>query len=365
MSALFTDEELAQLGIDADTLGSVERLAAPHPRVDEARGPRPTTLAEPGQASSFETSSRGADTQFEAAALHAIERRTVRSDVLARVGVNAAFDERRFEVLLSADADLEFQLERVDPVAAGLRDASTRAARTPVRLSLLGSFRFVIATPEGSALALVAIDEREVRLQNVYPWPAPPARQWLEAIRDDLLRDLVTKRVAGDRWDQTTMAGVLARLQAEPTGDLARARLAALRAGGDAAPSLAPRLWMRAFSPAQRAAVERVARVSAGRLGDRVAAFLDRLSPKALDLQEHWRALCHERDDLEGVRVLLREAGAGQQLEEALEKADEAGRAVRFSWPPEQRVDDERLRKVSLSNAAAWWGSTDYDVSLL
>jgi hypothetical protein len=84
-----------------------------------------------------------------------------------------------------------------------------------------------------------------------------------------------------------------------------------------------------------------------------------------MNVVEAWRALCHERDDLEGVRVLLREAGAGGQLEEALRETDASGRAVRFSWPREVDVDDERLRRAALSNPGAWWGSTRYAVYLL
>ena len=56
--------------------------------------------------------------------------------------------------------------------------------------------------------------------------------------------------------------------------------------------------------------------------------------------------------------MLLREAGAGETLAPALRGVDDAGRAVRFSWPSDVDVHDERLQRVSEADPGAWWGST-------
>jgi hypothetical protein len=234
-----------------------------------------------------------------------------------------------------------------------------------VRLSLLDTFRFVIAAPGGLPLALGVIEQGQLWLQPVFPWPAPPLGEWIEAVMDEELKALASERLQADRWVSTTVAGMLARLQTPGTDTEARTRLAALQAGRDPSPALKPRLWVRSFSPAQRDALERFARVRARSLASRLASLVDRLSPDLPDLVEQWRTLCHERDDLEGVRVLLREAGSGAGLEGALHDADTPGRAIRFSWPPGVEVDDERLRRAALSNPAAWWGSTRYAAHLL
>ena len=41
-----------------------------------------------------------------------------------------------------------------------------------------------------------------------------------------------------------------------------------------------------------------------------------------------------------------------------LRGVDEAGRAVRFSWPSDVDVHDARLQRISEADPGAWWGST-------
>ena len=100
-----------------------------------------------------------------------------------------------------------------------------------------------------------------------------------------------------------------------------------------------------------------------------IAARLDRLQthfgPADASLDLTWQALCWDRDDVDGIRVLLREAGAGEALTSALRALDETGRAVRFSWPSDVDVHDERLQRISEADPGAWWGSTRRQVAWL
>ncbi len=175
----------------------------------------------------------------------------VRSDVLNALGVEARFDERRHVLALNPPAEWPITLSVAELPGAPYRDFGrlVRPDRpATVRLPLLDSFRFVIAGPGGMALALGAVEQGELWLQPVYPWPAPPLAEWIEAVMDEEMRALATGRLHADRWVETTVAGVLARLQASGAKVDAPARLAALRAGRDASQGLEPRLWMRSFS---------------------------------------------------------------------------------------------------------------------
>jgi hypothetical protein len=369
MNTLFSEDELLRLHIDPNALGAIERLPIPEPRVDEGRGAVHYSPPVERMATSFESAEGAAELAPPAwPSARVTERLRVRSDVLEALGVDARFDERRHLLALKPPAEWPMTLslaERPGAADRDLRKVARMDRAATVRLPLLDTFRFVIVGPGGMPLALGAIEQGELRLQPVYPWPAPPLDDWIEAVMDDQVKVLAAGRLQADRWVETTVAGVLARLQTSGTASDARARLAAMRDGRDTSPALKPRLWMRSFSPVQRDVVERFARVRARSMASRLASLLDRLTPDTPDLVEAWRTLCHERDDLEGVRVLLREAGAGGQLEEALREADATGRAARFSWPREFDVDDKRLRRVALSNPGAWWGSTRYAVYLL
>jgi hypothetical protein len=63
------------------------------------------------------------------------------------------------------------------------------------------------------------------------------------------------------------------------------------------------------------------------------------------------------RDDLEGVRTLLLEAGGSERLDAALRPVDQAGLALAARLPRGFRLRDERLRRIALGDPAAWWAS--------
>ena len=59
--------------------------------------------------------------------------------------------------------------------------------------------------------------------------------------------------------------------------------------------------------------------------------------------------------------MLLREAGAVDRLDAALDTADRTGRAIRINLDASISAADERLRRVALGDPSAWWGSTDFE----
>ena len=145
------------------------------------------------------------------------------------------------------------------------------------------------------------------------------------------------------RWTETLAAGRIAR---------------AIEPGATQAATIAMRRWPRTLTADQRALIERFAIVQVRGIAARLDRLQTHFGPADASLDLAWQALCWDRDDVEGIRVLLREARAGEALTSALRAVDEAGRAVRFSWPTEVDVHDERLQLISEADPGAWWGST-------
>ena len=116
-----------------------------------------------------------------------------------------------------------------------------------------------------------------------------------------------------------------------------------------------PRRWVRSLEPEQVSTMGRLALAEAERLGE-AAGHLERSDPESDAWRDEWRQLCHRRDDLEGVRVLLAERGASQALDSHLAAVDRAGRALRMSAPLARLGPDERLRRARLADPDAWWG---------
>ncbi len=295
---------LAQAGVDAGAVGAAERLLLPEPQVDEARTARIGVASTPP------------------ALLH------VRSDALGAAGIAASFDENTGALVLTARADLAFGLAAPGELCTSGESGGTRFHVSTDRPSAFGLW-----TTAGP-LAIGAVDARAIELRVVHAWPAPPT---LNDSGVGLDSGVVRHR---SRWDETLAAGRLAR---------------AVEPGASQAATIAARRWTRSLTADQRTLIERFALVRAREIEAQLIRIQDGLDQPA---DFAWQGLCWDRDDVEGVRVLLREAGAGEILALALRGIDDTGRAVRFSWPPDVDVHDERLQRVSEADPGAWWGST-------
>lgn len=185
-----------------------------------------------------------------------------------------------------------------------------------------------------------------VRIESpVGEWTATRAEAWLqEEIRGRLAE--------GGPWQQAVAVGLFARLgwPREP------ARVVEMTLRGKPVPELAaPRRWARGLSPDQVRTIRALAAVEI----DRLHQVADDLARSMACDDPGWRAdllhLCHDREDLEGVRLLLAEAGAGEDLMAALDLLDSAGQDLMLGLPVRLREDDERLRRASELDPEAWW----------
>jgi hypothetical protein len=282
----------------------------------------------------------------------------VRSDALAAAGLVAGFDEDARTLVLTAPDDLPFTVTAANDsgVSARIPADDSGVVATPVTFATVpvGQVSPFVLACEAGPLAILAFDPRAIGVRAVYAWPAPPVDDAAGFARvgdsgvvrggeaSGSARVGASAVVGAPRWAATTAAGRLAR-RIEP--------------GASETASIAARRWLRGLTANQRALIERFAIVQARDIAARLSRLQDGLGPDT-SLDFAWQALCWARDDVEGVRVLLREAGTGGALVAVLGSVDTTGRAVRFSWPSEIDVHDARLQIVSEADPAAWWGST-------
>lgn len=334
-------KDLAALGLTPDMVGAVERLALPLPVVDEARGPR---------------APRPDDVTPDPEWLEA------RSDVLHAIGLDMQFDPDNQLLQFASASDLPFRIRGAHPHST----PSPATSIGTVELALRQLGHFLIETETGAPLAIGVHEAGTISLAGIGPWPSPPIEDWISRMNDTWLQEMVTRTLLGaDTWSRTALAGTITRL-AEPVAlDDPPRGLDDLLARVTASPAMHPRAWARTLDPRALDAIEQHALRRAMALAGDLEDLLVVLPRDAEDARDAWTKLCHRRDDIEGVRLLLREAGSGAILDDVLRDTDRAGRSARVNLGSDIETADERLRRVALGDPGAWWGDTAFEVRLV
>jgi hypothetical protein len=185
---------------------------------------------------------------------------------------------------------------------------------------------------------------------------AEPADGWMRSSRDGWLQAQAVRTLeTRGSWSVCAAAGQHGRL-ADPAAFGDPREMVEAQLEGDAPGWLsAPRRWVRSLEPEQASTMSRLALAEVDRLSE-LADHLERADPETGDWLEDWRRLCHARDDLEGVRVLLAERGISADVDAHVATLDRAGRSLRVAAPLARLGRDERLRRASLVDPDAWWG---------
>lgn len=187
-----------------------------------------------------------------------------------------------------------------------------------------------------------------------------PLEDWARTTGDDWLRrELVTRAMIDDSWEHAVGAGLHARFSRDETVDPAE-RASRLLAGRLDSELLHARRWARGWTEFQKTTIEDLAIAAVDRLARRFDELSSEHFPRESWWQEDLLAACIERDDLEGIRVLLRETGAGVSLEVALGVVDVRGSAIVAGLPIVLRISDERLARSVLA-PGAWWAELARD----
>jgi hypothetical protein len=185
--------------------------------------------------------------------------------------------------------------------------------------------------------------------------PVPPFAHWLGTDRDAWLLDAVQDRAGSGRdWDVASAVGMWARLFETHSTERARELAAMLLRGESASVVAAPRAWAQGLSEDACARIEAACRHELHRLHDMLTGAAG--TPR-VTVDEDALAVCHLRDDIESVRHVLRVAQRRDSLSDDIAAVDSDG----DNWRATHEFDfeDERLRRVSLSDPQAWWAAND------
>jgi hypothetical protein len=214
----------------------------------------------------------------------------------------------------------------------------------------------LLTTPDGSGVVLAAKPDglQFVRVLS-------PLETWCRSCGDPwLVREVELRR--GEHgghgfWPAAVGAGVFARLQQPARGEAGRAAVAALLEGRADPDRDRPRAWARSWRAEDRTTVQQRAVWETAALQRAVERVAVRLAPDDAGWRDELLRAEKARDDLEGVRTLLLEAGASESLDAALRPLDRVGLALAARLPSGFRLSDERLRRIALGDPGAWWGA--------
>lgn len=342
-----TDRDtLARLGLVADevVLGEAERLDWPSEPVGEAKG-----LAAAISLGAL-LLGQGPDTL------------PAPSGALEKVGVTlrtAAGSPHVVKLASPAtDVALVVRLTEDDPEAMARPEGhgdvvaiDTRRSG-PFLLAVAGHQVLCVPDPHGLIVRHV------VRPLAIAPLTAitAPVLDWLAASRDEWLTGHARQLVeADDSWSRCVAAGLCARLVEPASPADARLRVEAMLRGEVDATLAQPRVWVRSLQAPALDTMEQLALAQV----DRLTVWLDRAEAAAEredeDWVDEWLGLCKAREELEGVAVLLAEAGRAERLRAALDRLDGAARVTRLGLAHADLPRDPLLVRAWDRDADAWW----------
>jgi hypothetical protein len=221
--------------------------------------------------------------------------------------------------------------------------------------------RFVLKSPAGTVVLVTGKDGYRVQpvLQPIeiraLTSVEAPVSEWLTHSQDSWLNKTVADYLErGDSWSLCVGAGLFARLRSPEPNMVADLYKKLMNGERDVASAL-PREWARTLKPDQLRTMEALALSEIEWVHQAVEALPQHLSPDVERWEADWFELCHRRDDLEGVRLLLDEGGEGNRLAVALASLDREGKLLVRSLPRRDLRLDERMTRVAKADPAAWW----------
>ncbi len=350
MTRFLTEDQLEALGLAAARLGESVTLAWPEEGVAHGRG-----LGDAVIGVTAILSINYAGIHFGAASVPLAEP--------LRISIDQAEEDHRI-LKVTGPADAPGDVRMLPPASGGTAPGGPAWARDPrdpatVLLDLrpAAAAGGTILLPSGEGLLIVAAPTGlEVTRIHGEPSLPPfaeirsPVADWIASHHAPWLRQEIQARLErADHWQHAVAVGLFARhavpsdrgaLDATTQADLVR-----------------PRLWAYRLAPAQVQTMALLLRAEV----ERLLAGVDELAAAMACDDPRWRAelvrLCHGRDDIEGVRILLNQAGAGDAVAPVVDLLDENGASLVRSLPVALSIDDARLREVARFDPTAWWAT--------
>lgn len=333
--------QLAELGLSTRSLGELERIAWPEEHVGLGRGKVATHASIAALVLSGYANQAFAEVGSDVATRLGIRIRQLRTD--PQVVMLSAPSDSRPTIRTTQAVESAVARDRDDPdtLLVDLRESGPSAL-------LMDDGRGLLLRPVPEGLEIGEILHQPVGLEPL-PSLDAPLQEWCADCRDSWLVELIHARTAHlDPWSEGVAAGLYARLLEPGPGTPTRAS----EVDEDV---LRPRVWARSLDQAQSDGLEHLGLAEC----DRLLAGADDLGRRAACDDPAWVQelldLCAARDDLEGVRLLLRARRSGERLDSSLGPLDEAGHELMATLPVRVGVADERLRRVWLADPDVWW----------
>jgi len=182
-----------------------------------------------------------------------------------------------------------------------------------------------------------------------------PLNEWVETLYDEWLENKIRRLIeTGEPWDHIVALGMLAKIWKPTSPELTNEILS--YTGPEIAHPIFFRVekWAKSMPSETCQALERLAIAEAGMLSDILEEII-RKKPESEGWISQAESLIHRRDDLDGVEVILRNAGGGKTLKHVVATLDELGWQWVESlhkWP---LPDDEGLTRLSWYYPNLWW----------
>ena len=181
---------------------------------------------------------------------------------------------------------------------------------------------------------------------------AQSVQTWLDDLRDQWLEELVSSRIRrAGLWNVVVGAALYGRLLSGEPGERRRI-LSALNRGKMDWQLSRPRAFFARLSSQQLDAMEGLALAALDALEEAMVSVEDLSgAARARTLLD----ICHRRDDLQAVRILLQGVRPDSAVASALDDFDPSGEEFIDECDPMDLPFDERLRRMAVFDVETWW----------
>jgi hypothetical protein len=184
-----------------------------------------------------------------------------------------------------------------------------------------------------------------------------PLIAWSAGLEDSWMLAQIAAVEAWDEWGHVLTIARFARLVDATPSFADRAAALASLLHGEPQPWLeGPRAWAKSLSKGQRERIEEVALGSIDRLHDDLMDLEDDDAPEDPAWRQRLLNTLGRRDDLQGVCLLMGQAGDNSVIVRALESVDLRGERFAFVMGNEPELVDVQLaRAAAIEMTAPWW----------
>lgn len=207
-----------------------------------------------------------------------------------------------------------------------------------------------------SGALIVGRIERAAEIPPLAEVPAPPVSEWLQGWWDRwLCREAHARLRRRDSYQNAAAAGLVARCVLPPDAATGAAWLESTRRGEVVAVLAAPRRWARELGEEARNALVELALAEVDMLFAAIDDLIDSLDPESEEWRQELISTCERREALEGVQLLLHEAGSGERVAAAVAALDARGARFVRSIPVLPLLASELLERAAEIDDDSWW----------